>query len=48
MHYRTERVGFLEPADEFVSLATGDVHRCEATSFDTASVPAGVVMPAVP
>jgi L-ascorbate metabolism protein UlaG (beta-lactamase superfamily) len=48
MHYRTERVGFLEPADEFISRAAGDVHRCEATSFDTGSVPAGVVMPAVP
>jgi hypothetical protein len=49
MHYRTERVGFLEPADEFLDLAGGGgVHRSETTAFDTDEVPGGVVVPAVP
>jgi L-ascorbate metabolism protein UlaG (beta-lactamase superfamily) len=47
MHYRTERVSFLEPADEFLGLMP-DVHRCETTAFDTGEVPDGVIVPAVP
>jgi L-ascorbate metabolism protein UlaG (beta-lactamase superfamily) len=51
MHYRTPRIGFLEPADAF--LATFDeVHRCSAPAFETADLPAAAepvaVVPAVP
>ncbi|HET7588697.1 MAG TPA: MBL fold metallo-hydrolase [Solirubrobacterales bacterium] len=38
MHYRTERIGFLEPEDEFVA-AMGEPVRCEGTSFETAELP---------
>ena len=48
MHYRTERIGFLEPPDEFLARATGEVHRCEATAFETTEVPEGIVVPATP
>jgi L-ascorbate metabolism protein UlaG (beta-lactamase superfamily) len=48
MHYRTERVGFLEPPDDFLARAGGGVHRCDSTSFDTHEVPEGVVVPATP
>jgi L-ascorbate metabolism protein UlaG (beta-lactamase superfamily) len=51
MHYRTERLGFLEPADAFLSQAA-DVHTADATSFDTNELPSSdgalVVLPAVP
>ena len=38
MHYRTDRVDFLEPADAFVE-AMGVVHRAGATRTDTADLP---------
>jgi L-ascorbate metabolism protein UlaG (beta-lactamase superfamily) len=51
MHYRTPKIGFLEPADEFLS-SFGEVHRASDTSFDTADLPGGegpiAVVPAVP
>jgi L-ascorbate metabolism protein UlaG (beta-lactamase superfamily) len=51
MHYRTPRIGFLEPADAF--LATFDeVHRCSEPGFETADLPAAeqpvAVVPAAP
>jgi thioredoxin-like negative regulator of GroEL len=40
MHYRTDRIDFLEPADAF--LATfDDVHTPAAGEFDLSDVPAG-------
>jgi len=53
MHYRTERIGFLEPADEFLESFT-DVHRLDGPAFDTGDLPvpaAGepvAVVPAAP
>jgi L-ascorbate metabolism protein UlaG (beta-lactamase superfamily) len=51
MHYRTPRVGFLEPADEFLDLM-GRVEHFDATHFETADLPGGeasiAVVPAVP
>jgi L-ascorbate metabolism protein UlaG (beta-lactamase superfamily) len=51
MHYRTPRVGFLEPADAFVDRMPR-VHRVDAPAFDTAALPAEepplTVVPAVP
>ncbi|HEX3910992.1 MAG TPA: MBL fold metallo-hydrolase [Solirubrobacteraceae bacterium] len=51
MHYRTERIGFLEPADAFLEAAAG-VERVESPTFDTASLPSSdgplVVVPAAP
>jgi L-ascorbate metabolism protein UlaG (beta-lactamase superfamily) len=38
MHYRTERIGFLGPADEFLA-AIGEVLRLEDTSFETWELP---------
>jgi L-ascorbate metabolism protein UlaG (beta-lactamase superfamily) len=51
MHYRTPRIGFLEPADAF--LATFDeVHRCSDPAFETGDLPAAAhpvaVVPAAP
>jgi L-ascorbate metabolism protein UlaG (beta-lactamase superfamily) len=40
MHFRTERVNFLEPADEFVARMPA-VHRAGATAFDTEELQAG-------
>ncbi len=37
MHYRTERISFLDTADEFLSLMP-DVERLDAPRFDTASL----------
>src|SRR3954470_11028237 len=48
MHYRTERVSFLEPPDAFLERAPGEVHRAETSSFDTAGVTDGVVLLATP
>jgi L-ascorbate metabolism protein UlaG (beta-lactamase superfamily) len=48
MHYRTPRVSFLEPPDEFLATVSAPVHRCDTTAFDTAGVPDGVILPAVP
>ena len=50
MHYRTERVSFLEPVDEFLE-ASRDARRVESPSFDPAELQARdglVVVPAVP
>jgi L-ascorbate metabolism protein UlaG (beta-lactamase superfamily) len=50
MHYRTERIGFLEPADDF--LARHDhVARLDAAAFELAQLPDDrplVVLPAAP
>ena len=51
MHYRTPRIGFLEPADAFLELFGEDVVRCEGSSFETAELPDGgpvAVVPAAP
>jgi L-ascorbate metabolism protein UlaG (beta-lactamase superfamily) len=51
MHYRTPRIGFLETADEFLSLMS-DVERLDTTRFDTANLGAEraplTVVPAAP
>ncbi len=42
MHYRTERIGFLEPPDEFIArFPDGDVHRAKASSVDLGDVAPG-------
>jgi L-ascorbate metabolism protein UlaG (beta-lactamase superfamily) len=51
MHYRTPKIGFLEPADAFIE-SFGEVHRCAEPSFETGDLAVGeqpvVVVPAVP
>jgi L-ascorbate metabolism protein UlaG (beta-lactamase superfamily) len=51
MHYRTERIGFLEPADEFLA-ALGDPLRLPSTRFETSELPQEdgplAVVPAAP
>lgn len=51
MHYRTDRIDFLEPVDAFAALAR-HVVRLDAPSFALSDVPAGdgpvVVVPAAP
>jgi L-ascorbate metabolism protein UlaG (beta-lactamase superfamily) len=51
MHYRTERVDFLEPVDDFLARAAR-VERVDAPVFDTDALPSGsdplVVVPAAP
>ncbi len=51
MHYRTERIEFLEPVDEFHDRAA-HAHRLERPAFEIAQLPAQdapvVVVPAVP
>jgi L-ascorbate metabolism protein UlaG (beta-lactamase superfamily) len=51
MHYRTERIDFLEPVDEFAGRAAR-VERLSASEFDLDALPAGdsplVVVPAAP
>jgi L-ascorbate metabolism protein UlaG (beta-lactamase superfamily) len=52
MHYRTERIGFLEPADEFLDKADA-VERVGESAFETDRLPARedgqlVVVPAAP
>lgn len=51
MHYRTERIGFLEPEDDFVA-ALGEPHRPADPSFETDELPGrketAVIVPAVP
>jgi hypothetical protein len=51
MHYRTERIDFLEPVDAFVEGA-GRAQRLETSSFEFDALPAGdgplVVVPAAP
>jgi L-ascorbate metabolism protein UlaG (beta-lactamase superfamily) len=53
MHYRTPKIGFLEPADEFLERFGDDVHRADEPSVDTSDLPAAdgvpvAVVPAVP
>jgi L-ascorbate metabolism protein UlaG (beta-lactamase superfamily) len=51
MHYRTHRVNFLEPADEFLTRI-GTTHELAAPRFDTSELPGGngpvAVLPAAP
>jgi L-ascorbate metabolism protein UlaG (beta-lactamase superfamily) len=51
MHYRTERIDFLEPVDAFAQRA-GRVERLEASAFALDDLPGGdgplVVVPAAP
>jgi len=51
MHYRTHRIGFLEPVDAFLERMP-HVHRIGETGFDTDSLPSDgtplVVVPAAP
>jgi L-ascorbate metabolism protein UlaG (beta-lactamase superfamily) len=51
MHYRTERIDFLEPVDAFAALAER-VERLNSSAFDLEALPAGdsplVVVPAAP
>jgi L-ascorbate metabolism protein UlaG (beta-lactamase superfamily) len=51
MHYRTHRIGFLEPADPFLERMT-HVQRLDETGFDTNALSGEarplVVVPAVP
>jgi len=51
MHYRTERIDFLEPVDAFAASARR-VERLESTAFDPDALPVGdsplVVVPAAP
>jgi L-ascorbate metabolism protein UlaG (beta-lactamase superfamily) len=51
MHYRTERIDFLEPVDAFAALAQR-VERLESSAFDLDALPDGetplVVVPAAP
>jgi L-ascorbate metabolism protein UlaG (beta-lactamase superfamily) len=51
MHYRTHRIGFLEPPDAFLERMP-HVHRLDDTGFDTDSLPSDgtplVILPAVP
>jgi L-ascorbate metabolism protein UlaG (beta-lactamase superfamily) len=51
MHYRTHRIGFLEPPDAFLERMPY-VRRLDETGFDTDSLPGDeaplVVVPAVP
>jgi L-ascorbate metabolism protein UlaG (beta-lactamase superfamily) len=51
MHYRTERVGFLEPVDELL-VRMPNVHHVDAPRFETGALPTAdptfVVVPATP
>ncbi len=50
MHYRTPRIGFLDPADAFLERMP-HVHQVDETGFDTDALPDDrplVVVPAVP
>jgi L-ascorbate metabolism protein UlaG (beta-lactamase superfamily) len=50
MHYRTERIGFLEPADAFLA-AIGEPVRLDCPSFETGELPGDgpvAVVPAAP
>ena len=46
MHYRTPRVNFLEPADEFLARFAHVTHV--ESAFELAAVPEGAVVPAAP
>jgi L-ascorbate metabolism protein UlaG (beta-lactamase superfamily) len=50
MHYRTERISFLDPVDPFLELID-DVHRLDSARFETGDLPDGsplAVVPAAP
>jgi L-ascorbate metabolism protein UlaG (beta-lactamase superfamily) len=51
MHYRSERIDFLEPVDEFAERAAR-VERLSSPAFDLQALPAGdtplVIVPAAP
>ena len=49
MHYRTPRVGFLEPADAFLETCP-EVVRLDTPAFETGDLPEGpaAIVPAVP
>jgi L-ascorbate metabolism protein UlaG (beta-lactamase superfamily) len=51
MHYRTERIDFLEPVDDFAGRA-GRIERLDSAAFDLDALPAGdgplVVVPSAP
>ena len=50
MHYRTERIDFLEPLDDFAALAAR-VHRLDGSAFDVDAIVSNgpsVVVPAAP
>jgi L-ascorbate metabolism protein UlaG (beta-lactamase superfamily) len=51
MHYRTERIGFLDTEKEFVT-AMGEPHRMTSPFFETDKLPGGkptaVIVPAAP
>jgi L-ascorbate metabolism protein UlaG (beta-lactamase superfamily) len=50
MHYRTERIDFLEPVDDFAARAA-HVNRLDVSAFDVEAVVSdgpGVVVPAAP
>ena len=51
MHYRTERINFLEPVDDFIAAMPATV-RVDSSSFDTADLEKGAeptaIIPAAP
>jgi L-ascorbate metabolism protein UlaG (beta-lactamase superfamily) len=47
MHYRTPRIGFLEPVDPFLDLME-HVVRLDAPSFELPDQPDGVILPEAP
>jgi L-ascorbate metabolism protein UlaG (beta-lactamase superfamily) len=53
MHYRTPKIGFLEPADDFLEKFGDNVHRAETATVDVSELPSDgdgpvAVVPAVP
>lgn len=53
MHYRTPKIGFLEPADAFIEKFGDDVHRADTAIVEVSELPSdgdgpAVVVPAVP
>jgi hypothetical protein len=50
MHYRTPRIGFLEPADAFVETFGGAVVSLDTPAFETSELPDGpvAIVPAAP
>jgi L-ascorbate metabolism protein UlaG (beta-lactamase superfamily) len=47
MHYRTPKIGFLEPADDFLAKFDS-VNRLDSPGFDLDGLPGGAVVPAAP
>src|SRR5580700_3919507 len=53
MHYRTPKIGFLEPADAFIEKFGEDVHRADSATVEVSELPSEgdgpvVVVPATP